>query len=270
MDTTITINGRDYGFDTSKPYDISLSVGFDAPGIRVFGAPPPHSIPYKSGDFIADVDAGAWCNCDVLTVIPHCHGTHTETIGHIADRPVYITDTMPAPFIPATVISIAPVPAMDSGEHYDPVPQGGDMMITAAHLEDALAGFDPDFLTALVIRTLPNDESKKTRNYDDTSPPYFSREAMTYIAARHIKHLLVDMPSVDRLADEGKLTAHHIFWSVSAGTHDIGAGSDKTITELVYVPDTIKDGEYILNLQVAPLQSDAAPSRPLLFEVNLL
>ena len=31
---------------------------------------------------------------------------------------------------------------------------------------------------------------------------------------------------------------------------------------------TIHDGEYILELQVAPFENDASPSRPLLYKIN--
>ena len=43
-------------------------------------------------------------------------------------------------------------------------------------------------------------------------PAFFSIESMKYIVSLGIKHLLVDMPSVDRLFDDGILSAHNIFW----------------------------------------------------------
>jgi len=43
---------------------------------------------------------------------------------------------------------------------------------------------------------------------------------------------------------------------------------DSTITELIYVPNEVLDGAYLLNLQIAPFESDASPSRPLLLEFN--
>jgi hypothetical protein len=45
---------------------------------------------------------------------------------------------------------------------------------------------------------------------------------------------------------------------------------DCTITELAFVPDDVKDGLYLLNLQVAPFDNDAAPSRPLLFRLEAI
>src|SRR6185369_11197614 len=101
-------------------------------------------------------------------------------------------------------------------------------------------------------------------------PPYFTAEAMEYIVGRGFKHLLVDLPSIDRLFDEGKLANHRIFWNVERGSFEVNAGTrrNSTITELIYVPDVVEDGEYLLNLQIAPFESDASPSRPLLFRLK--
>ena len=71
------------------------------------------------------------------------------------------------------------------------------------------------------------------------------------------------MPSVDRENDNGALAFHHAFWQVPQNPQ-----FHKTITELVYVPDSLPDGDYILNLQTAPFENDASPSRPLLFAVQ--
>ena len=75
-------------------------------------------------------------------------------------------------------------------------------------------------------------------------------------------HLLIDMPSIDRESDEGKLEAHHAFWNYPANTQ-----LHKTITEFIYVPNEINDGTYILNLQIAPFENDASPSKPVLYKV---
>ncbi len=44
--------------------------------------------------------------------------------------------------------------------------------------------------------------------------------------------------------------------------------SSSTITELIYVPDHVPDGEYLLNLQIAPFNADASPSRPIIFPID--
>ncbi|HEY3250212.1 MAG TPA: cyclase family protein, partial [Ignavibacteria bacterium] len=142
--------------------------------------------------------------------------------------------------------------------------------ITAKSIRESLTNFNSDFTKALIIRTLPNDESKKSRRYIESQPPFFSNEAMSFIRELGVSHLLVDIPSVDKTFDEGKLTAHHIFWNVEQGSHDVDPNNHslKTITEMIYILNEVKDGEYILNLQIAPFVSDASPSRPLLYKIR--
>jgi hypothetical protein len=85
-------------------------------------------------------------------------------------------------------------------------------------------------------------------------------EAASWICENNIKHLLLDLPSVDREEDGGKLLAHHAFWNYPAAPR-----KDATITEMIYVREEIKDGLYLLNLQTAPFENDATPSRPVVF-----
>ena len=85
-----------------------------------------------------------------------------------------------------------------------------------------------------------------------------------------VDHLLVDLPSVDRMQDNGLLLAHRAFWGMPQGSAALSQATHPhaTITELIYVPDNVADGNYLLNLQVAPLDADAAPSRPLLYPLT--
>ena len=122
--------------------------------------------------------------------------------------------------------------------------------------------------TALIVRTLPNDDGKLSRVYDENFiPPYFAANAIEFIVECGFKHLLVDLPSIDRMFDDGKLVNHRIFWNVEQASFEINTATriNSTITELIYVPNEVADGEYLLNLQIAPFDSDAAPSRPILF-----
>jgi arylformamidase len=113
---------------------------------------------------------------------------------------------------------------------------------------------------ALVVRTLPNDLEKRTRVWTGTNPPYLEAQACTWLRSIGVKHLLLDLPSVDRENDNGQLAAHHAFWDFP-NTVD----KQRTITEMVFVPDTLRDGSFILELQVPHFINDAAPSRPLLY-----
>jgi hypothetical protein len=148
----------------------------------------------------------------------------------------------------------------------------GDLVITDRLLSAAAAGEkSAERSKALIVRTLPNDDTKLTRIYDATSiPPYFSSAAMDWIVSRGYEHLLVDLPSIDRLLDDGRLANHRTFWDLEQGSFEKSAGTrtSSTITELIYVPDSVADGQYLLNLQISPFETDAAPSRPLIWPIE--
>ena len=116
---------------------------------------------------------------------------------------------------------------------------------------------------ALIIRTLPNDDGKKSKNYSNTNPVYLDVNCAQKIIDQGIDHLLVDLPSVDRESDNGELAFHHAFWEVPQSPN-----FERTITELIFVKSGIQDGNYILNFQVAPFENDASPSRPVLYKIT--
>ncbi|MBO6576545.1 MAG: cyclase family protein [Rhodothermales bacterium] len=80
-----------------------------------------------------------------------------------------------------------------------------------------------------------------------------------------VRHLIVEAPSVDPEDDGGALLAHRAWWGVEpSGT---ATHSPRTITELAAIPASLADGPYLLNLQVPALETDAVPSRPILYPV---
>ena len=89
-------------------------------------------------------------------------------------------------------------------------------------------------------------------------------EAAKYIDLLGIDHLMIDLPSVDKELDDGKLLAHHAFWQYPQNTQ-----LHRTITEMIYVPNTVYDGTYFLNIHIASFENDASPSKPLLFQLNV-
>jgi len=226
--------------------------------------------PYEADGWIGAVAQGGSCNFDQITLVPHCNGTHTECVGHISREKISILKTMREVFLPATVITVTPERGENCIDTYQPHLEPTDHVITRRSLESALAGLHHSFISALVVRTLPNDDSKLTRHYAEFPPPFFSIQAMHFIKELMVRHLLVDFPSLDRMHDQGKLTAHHIFWNVPQGTHDIASDlhSLNSVTEFIYVPEKVRDGLYLLNFQIAPFALDAAPSRPLLFGIT--
>ena len=101
------------------------------------------------------------------------------------------------------------------------------------------------------------------RQYSGSNPAYLSEDAAAWMAEAGVNHLLLDLPSVDREDDGGKLLAHHAFWKYPFDTR-----RNATITELIFVQDSIPDGTYLLNLQIASFENDASPSKPVLYKIG--
>lgn len=254
-------------FETSLVKDISIALNFNGDQPSLYQVSKAVSRPYEENAFIGDTRKGGACNFETIKLVPHCNGTHTECIGHITHDRYSIHRQLQDSLILATLITIAPVDAMASNDSYVPEKESNDRLISKKILKDALRSVSKDFLKALVIRTLPNDKSKMKRDYAQKNPAFFSIEAMKYLVESGVEHLLVDLPSIDRNRDEGKLKAHHLFWNIKPGDYEADSNSftHKTITEMIYVDEDIDDGSYLLNLQIAPFMSDASPSRPLLY-----
>ncbi len=284
MIISIENNGQTFKFDESKPLNIAIPLNFNGKQPNAYGVEIAISKAYKAGEIVGDTRRGGSVNFEQITFIPHCNGTHTECVGHITHERISVNDCLQDAFMLAQVISIEPENAQESEETYAVELNESDKLITRNAIEKALNNFKFQIANfrleenlksqisnfkSLIIRTLPNDESKFSRTYLQNIPPFFTTEAMEYISELNIKHLLVDMPSIDRIFDEGKLSNHRIFWNIEQESFEISVESfiNRTITELIYVSNEIADGDYLLNLQIAPFQSDAAPSRPILFKL---
>jgi len=193
-------------------------------------------------------------NFNNISFNPHGHGTHTECLGHITHDFFSVNQYLKLFFFTAQLVSVTPEI------------KAGGQVITKRQIEKALNAKTPE---ALVIRTIPNGIDKMSRKYSNTNPPYLDFEAARFIRENGIKHLLIDLPSVDKEHDQGKLLAHKAFWNVTAVDRlNADARLDCTITELIYVPDPVRDGDYLLNLQIASFENDAAPSKPVLYAIR--
>jgi arylformamidase len=244
-----TYHNQSYKTDLSKPVDLSLLLREGFGQLNCFWAPPVEYQAVVAGDFIGDTSRGGPVNFFNVRFNPHGNGTHTECVGHIAKEKFVLRDCLTTAHFLAKLISIYPQKTVE-----------GDRVIV---LENLLPFVEKGESNALIIRTLPNEEAKMTQNYSGTNPPYIHHEAMRYLVDCGIEHLLIDLPSVDREEDAGALLAHRAFWQYpdEVRTHC-------TITELIFVPNRIKDGLYLLNLQTASFDLDASPSRPLIYVIE--
>lgn len=247
MKATIQTKTNHFKVDFSKPIDISIPILASEKNVNAWYLGHPKIEPAQIGDWIGSVNGGASVNFNNIFFNPHAHGTHTECVGHITKDFYSINQNLKQFFFLAELITIAPTRLQD------------DFVISKKQVQFALQGKKAE---ALVIRTIPNTSEKLTQQYSNTNPPYFLEEAALFLKSIGVKHLLTDLPSVDKEKDEGKLLAHNAFWNTSGEMR-----LDATITEFIYVPNHIVDGTYLLNLQIAAFENDASPSKPVLYKI---
>jgi arylformamidase len=248
MIVNLDLNNRTYKADLREPHDISLPLKQGSENPNCYWAEPVRMETIRSGNFVGNVNEGGSVNYQKLIITPHGNGTHTECYGHISRDGATINACLNRFHFVAELISVTPEAL------------NGDLVITqpsvAARVKNKSA-------QALIIRTLPNNESKKKKQYSGTNPPYLHHATAQYLTGLGIHHLLIDLPSVDRESDDGKLLAHRAFWQFPDATRKAS-----TITELIYVDQKIEDGLYLLNLQIASLEMDASPSKPVLYKLT--
>lgn len=253
MKAIINHKSKEYRIDLNEPIDISLPLSSSGP--RAWYVDPMKISPVINAHFTGSVALGGSVNFNQITFNPHGHGTHTESVGHITKDFVSVNQVLQRYFFLASLITISP----DVVKHDDAIKKKGDLMITVAQIKSLVGNQRPE---ALIVRCLPNEETKQRANYSDTNFPYFEPEALAFLAEIGVEHLLTDLPSVDRESDGGALLSHHSFWK-----HPEASRMHCTITEFVFVPNEVLDGEYLLNLQTVPFENDATPSRPVLYKV---
>ena len=258
MKVELEFLGKRVAIDLRHGIDVSLPVRGDGENPTAWYLDPPRFEPVQMGDFIGSVASGkSSTNFRNYWYNPHAHGTHTECLGHITQEVFSVNQALKTYFFAAKLVTVVPQIQLD-----------GDAVITLEQLQLALGDL-PAGIEAVLIRTLPNPESKRTKAYSHTNPPYLDARAAIWLVEQDIQHLLIDLPSVDREEDQGRLAAHKAFWQVEdVQQPGPNARYYATITEMIYVPDTIADGYYLLNLQTAPFENDATPSRPVLYTIE--
>lgn len=247
MIAIIQYNSKKLKIDLSKPLDISMPLKGDVSNVNAWYIGPPKIAPEIIDGETISVAEGAVVNFNTISFNPHSHGTHTETVGHITEKTYSINKQLKQFFFLAEVVTVAPEKL------------GDDTVISKKQLQFALGNKKRD---AVVIRTLPNTSQKKSRQYSNTNPTYLMEDAADYLRLKGIKHLLIDLPSVDKEQDGGALLAHNAFWNTKGVLR-----LDATITEFIYVSNKFEDGCYMLNLQIAPFENDASPSKPILYKI---
>lgn len=249
MKASFILNGKAYQADLLNPVDISIPLKEGNENPNCYYAAPVKFETIQSGDFVGSVALGGSVNYQTITITPHGNGTHTECYGHISsDKEATLNQCLNRFHFIAQVMTLTPV--------HKP---NGDMMIG---FDDFQSEFH-DGVEAVVIRTTPNASEKRHQQYSGTNPPFLDGRIAEFLCKKGVKHLLIDLPSVDKEVDGGELRSHKAFWNMSGNIR-----KDCTITELIYVNNDVQDGLYLLNLQVTSLEADASPSKPVLFKVK--
>ncbi|PCJ81943.1 MAG: metal-dependent hydrolase [Bacteroidetes bacterium] len=243
-----------HSFETnlSNPIDLSIplrdSRAGEGPSAWYVGRPKFETV--RADGFVGRVAEGGAVNFTNVSFNPHGHGTHTECLGHITKEAESVNSCVIPTLMTCLVISITP-------EYIN-----GDFVINTSHLPSSKSG-SVLLPPAIIIRTLPNLPDKKSKDWANTNPPYLDPQFTKQLVERGVKHLLIDLPSVDREVDGGALESHRAFFGVPKLPR-----RNATITEFVFVPNDVRDGLYALNLQVSPFDLDAAPSRPVIFPLE--
>jgi len=240
--------GKNWEANFSIPIDLSISLSPSGP--RAWYVSPPEIFPVMENGFIGSIEAGGKVNFFNVHFNPHGHGTHTETHGHIDPRQFPISQWK-GPFCGhALVISV------------HPASMGDDRVVLWEQIQEEVEQHQP---LAVILRTLPNGEEKKSMNYSSTNFPFLEAKIGHELNRLGVMHLLVDLPSVDREEDDGLLACHHAFWGYPENIR-----AEATISEMIFVNNTISDGHYCLYLQPPAFELDAAPSRPIIYPTQLV
>jgi len=238
--------GNRYEVDLAQPIDCSSTYGNVKREPRAWFSAPVEINPVKVDDWVGAVKAGAPVNFFSVQLNPHGNGTHTECFGHISPEQHKVNDYFKDyhGFCAFMRINSRTV--------------GDDRVVFLEDLKKKKLRW-ANFLAIQV------DAEAFPQDYSGKNAAYFQAELLAYLAENGVKHFITNLPSVDREEDGGALAAHHAFWKYPQATRE-----EASITELAFFPKSLKEGEYFINLQVAPLHNDASPSRPLLYRLEKL
>ena len=246
--------GAGFRVSLDAPISLARAIDFDGGGLRFFGAPPASAAALRVGAFHGAVAGGASCNCATLTLTPHCHGTHTECLGHLTAERIDAWRIAPRGLMSAVLVTVQPQRGVVGRE------------ALAAALARTFSTMPPPLrgVTALILRT----------DCEDDSMAHLAPAAAALLVEHGIQHVVLDLPSMDPADDGGELSAHRIFFGLPARHRDgavtraAEARAERarcTITEFARIPADLSDGAWLLQLALPELGGDAVPSSPLLY-----
>jgi len=257
MKAAITTHWGTLPVDLSQPIDISIPMRTGPENVNAWYVGPVTIEPVRGDGFVGSVQEGGSVNFRDVVFNPHGNGTHTECVGHINSEVSSVQDVLTTFWFTCMLITIDPTRLEKKNGFQERADQ---VLYLSPDQKKAIAEDKPE---AIAIRTLPNIPQKINAHYSNTNPPYLDHEDALFLRENGVKHLLIDLPSVDRELDGGRLLAHKAFWNYPDKPR-----MDATITEMIYVPNNIKNGKFLLNLQMASIVNDASPSKPCLYQLE--
>jgi len=255
MITEIQFEQGPVKIDLSKPLNISIPLRAGPKNVNAWYVEPVRIAAVRTENFIGSVSEGGSVNFRDIAFNPHGNGTHTECVGHIAEEVFNVNDCFDRYFFKALLVSIAPQKNGRTSEWET----AEDLVITKEQIKRSIGEQKPE---AVIIRTTPNDPTKRDQQYSNSNPPYVQANVMAWLRDIGVQHFLIDLPSVDRELDGGKMLAHRAWWNFPKAPR-----MKSTITELIFVPNEIPDGQCIIEMQMASFVNDASPSKPVLYQL---
>ena len=255
-------------FDSKHPICIAHATQFwNTPPVNAFHLPAPHISPVRAGTFVGDTREGGSVNCFLMTVCPHGSGTHSECVGHIVDDRVSVMECHNGRLLSAHLVRVAPVRMEATTDQYAGQSDDSDWVIERSSL-DRLT-FDAVELDALILIVELPDGPCAEGHFSGQNAPYLTQEAMEWVDALlpDDGHLLTNLPSIDREQCGGHTPNHRKLWGLVGEERKakLAQKGRRVLTELVKAAACPPDGAYVLDIQIAPFDTDAAPSRPILY-----
>ncbi len=246
MQARILFRGQPFTVNLAQGINLSASMGMRSKEFKAWFTDDVEISPEQRGDWTASVEKGSPVNFYNIRFNPHGNGTHTETVGHISPSRESVNTHLNKHHFMAKVVWLKPEK------------RGEDWVVSLAALQSQTQNWEG--VEALIIKT---GDYPDGHDFSGTNPTYFEWQLLEFVREQGIEHFLCDLPSVDREEDQGALLAHRAFWNYPQDPR-----TSATISELLQIPAQAKPGLYLLNLQVAPFENDAAPCRPVVFALQ--
>jgi arylformamidase len=238
---------KEWQIDTHHLHDITIGIN-KSQNVNCYFLDAPTFTYFDSTDFSGNLLNGGSVNCEKISFYAHASGTHTECALHV----LKVDFDMRSVEVPVLQLGVLLT--------IEPKLLNDEKVIDESFFENL---DNSNHATVMMVRTLPNSKDKLKQNYSNTNPPFFTKEAVALLQTKGFKHLITDLPSIDKESDDGKLAAHKT-WFVENGN----IPKDRTISELVYFSNEVSDAFYFVSIQCPKIETDAVPSSIKLYPVK--